>query len=57
MINNYGQQSDFVVDPEGATPDGGFYAAPAQYDLPRLTGLTNQNLTASRNLILCKCFQ
>jgi hypothetical protein len=39
MINNYGRQSDFVVDTEGATPDGGFYAAPAQYDMTGMQGL------------------
>jgi hypothetical protein len=39
MINNYGQQSDFVVDTQAAMPDGSFYAAPAQYDMTGMQGL------------------
>jgi hypothetical protein len=39
MINNYGQQSNFVVDAQGAPPGGSFYAAPAQYDMTGMQGL------------------
>jgi hypothetical protein len=39
MINNYGQQSDFMANNQIATPDNEFYVAPAQYDMTGMQGL------------------